>query len=192
MPGPSKYIIDETKNRYGHLVVLKRTESIRGSAAWLCRCDCGYKTKVTGTNLRAGHVTTCGRECKFYTSSGWFDVGHRPTRWGDDYIAPKRIGLYNTWDNMNRRCYNTKNKDYEHYGARGIKVYPKWRKKQNDHRNYFHFRKYILKHLGKRPKGMTLDRINNGVGYFPGNLRWATNSQQNKNRRPFIRSSKHI
>jgi hypothetical protein len=50
-------VIDETGNRYGHLVVIKRVESdSRGQARWKCLCDCGNKTIVTGTYLRSGHT----------------------------------------------------------------------------------------------------------------------------------------
>jgi hypothetical protein len=45
------------------------------------------------------------------------------------------------------------------------------------------FRDYINEHLGPRPKGHSIDRIENDEGYFPGNLRWATQSQQVHNSR---------
>lgn len=48
------------------------------------------------------------------------------------------------------------------------------------------FRKYILNELGERAEGMSLDRINNKLGYIRGNLRWATKSTQVKNRDDFI------
>jgi hypothetical protein len=44
------------------------------------------------------------------------------------------------------------------------------------------FRDYIEKNLGERPVGMSLDRINNNEGYFPGNLRWASPQTQVRNR----------
>lgn len=51
---------DETGKRYGKLVVLERNGSINGKAAWLCQCDCGKQTTVTGDALRQGYSTTCG------------------------------------------------------------------------------------------------------------------------------------
>lgn len=35
---------------------------------------------------------------------------------------------------------------------------------------------------GERPPGLTLDRIDNKLGYQPGNCRWATQAQQQNNR----------
>lgn len=53
--------IDETGNRYGKLVVIKREENNdRGAAQWLCKCDCGNEKVVSGYRLRSGYTTSCG------------------------------------------------------------------------------------------------------------------------------------
>ena len=88
--------------------------------------------------------------------------------------------LYETWSGMKKRCYCTTSKDYKHYGARGVSVCDAWR---ND---FPTFLDYILTHLGERPDGCSLDRFPNKNGnYEPGNVRWATQSQQSKNRKHF-------
>ena len=46
--------------RFGRLTVLRRKGSERGAATWLCRCDCGAKTIVTGVRLRLGRTRSCG------------------------------------------------------------------------------------------------------------------------------------
>ena len=85
--------------------------------------------------------------------------------------------LYPTWNGMMARCYNPRYIDYHKYGARGIDVYSPWR---NDPKQFID---YIatLDHFGE--EGRTIDRMDNELGYFPKNLRWATSSQQNTNKR---------
>jgi hypothetical protein len=69
-----------------------------------------------------------------------------------------------------QRCNNPNHPVYHLYGGRGIKFKLKsW--------------KEIVLHLGRRPKGMTLDRINNDGHYELNNLRWATRKQQCINKR---------
>lgn len=54
-------LVDETGNRHGRLIVLKRVENEkRGEAMWLCRCECGNETRVIGYDLRRGHSRSCG------------------------------------------------------------------------------------------------------------------------------------
>lgn len=79
------------------------------------------------------------------------------------------------WLNMKTRCYNETNRSYGDYGARGIKVCEEWR----DSFETFY------RDMGARPRGLTLDRINNDGHYEPQNCRWATWETQNRNRRKF-------
>lgn len=62
----SGFLIDETKHRYGKLVVVKRVKnSLQGNVRWFCKCDCGgYKT-VRGIHLRSGSIQFCGCSHKF-------------------------------------------------------------------------------------------------------------------------------
>jgi hypothetical protein len=84
---------------------------------------------------------------------------------------------------MRRRCTNPDHARYSDYGGRGISVYPEWR---ND---FWAF----VRDVGERPEGKTkggraywqLDRIDNDKNYEPGNVRWATPTEQVHNRRKF-------
>ncbi|MFI5064092.1 MAG: hypothetical protein ACHP9Z_08965 [Streptosporangiales bacterium] len=88
-----------------------------------------------------------------------------------------RHPLYDCWRNMLDRCESPADPGYANYGARGIQVCPEWH-------DVAAFAGWIEANLGPRPQGMTLDRINNDGNYEPGNLRWATHSEQARNQRP--------
>lgn len=77
-----------------------------------------------------------------------------------------------------RRCSNPKDKDYKYYGGRGVE---------------FKFRSFLsfLFEIGYKPSPkLTLDRIKNDGHYEEGNVRWASRSEQNKNRRTNGRAGK--
>jgi hypothetical protein len=74
---------------------------------------------------------------------------------------------------MRTRCFNTSRAEYPLYGGRGITVCERWK-------NSF---AAFLEDMGERPDGHTLDRIDMNSGYEPGNCRWATATEQSRNRR---------
>ena len=84
---------------------------------------------------------------------------------------------YQLYWHIKSKCYNKRFPDFKYYGARGITLFEEWLD------DFDCFVDYIIKELGPRPNDMSLDRINNNGNYEPGNLRWATPSQQASNQR---------
>lgn len=85
--------------------------------------------------------------------------------------------LYNTCRNAISRCYNKNVSDYKYYGGRGITVQESWKN------NVRAFCEYLETLPNAGEPGYTLDRIDNDKGYEEGNLRFATRSEQNLNKR---------
>lgn len=88
---------------------------------------------------------------------------------------------------MVRRCVDENNCNYPDYGAKGVKVFEDWAEKgvwgtRETPPGFLCFLEYVEENLGEKPDGFTLDRIDGKGNYEPGNIRWASLSQQNLNR----------
>jgi hypothetical protein len=92
--------------------------------------------------------------------------------WGWFCQSARNGPEYTAYIGAKTRCGNPKTKNWKHYGGRGIE---------------FRFKSFqdFMFHLGKKPgPEYSLDRIDNDGHYEAGNCRWATWSEQAKNKRP--------
>lgn len=155
---------DKTGQRFGRLLVLRMKR--RDGETWaVCRCDCG-KRKVTRTSALGRTVFSCGCLRSDYRRAQWLKHGESNNGGAD---TPE----YRAWAAMKRRCVSL---DKRHvYADRGIKVCARWAAS---------FQAFLAD-VGRRPSpDHSIDRFpDNDGNYEPGNVRWATRSQQAKNRR---------
>jgi hypothetical protein len=90
----------------------------------------------------------------------------------------KHRKLRAVYDAMCSRCYDSKDKSYKNYGAKGIEVCEEWL----GHGGFRNFLIWALR-IGWS-EGLYVDRINNDAGYLPSNCRWVTAKESGQHRRP--------
>jgi len=159
--------IDLTGQVFGRLTVLRKAPpgvKEKGRAAWECLCECGNTTTVVGRDLRNCKTRSCG--CLKKEN---FPDNHR-----HGHSQGKRTREYNAWRAMKKRCLNPKSVGFENYGGRGIKIHEPW----------IHDFQQFLADVGPAPSQKhSIDHIDPNGHYEPGNVRWATRSEQQNNKR---------
>ena len=136
-----------------------------------CKCACGITALVErvhgGPKSKScrGCATRRNRAAKKWSGTGQLRHGHA----SGGYTTR----TWRTWQSMCRRCESSYMARFENYGGRGIRVCDRWV-------NSF---EAFLEDMGERPLRMSLDRIDVNGNYEPGNCRWATPSQQCRNKR---------
>ena len=161
--------LDLVGRKFGRLKVIARGAfrshpSGSGSYLWLCKCSCGNLREVLSSNLTRGATRACGKHRPRGKNAPQYKHGH----W-----SGKMRPLRSAFMNMHQRCNDLNN---ENYGKRGIRVAPEW---SNDAAGFERF----LLDMGKRPRGLSLDRENVDGPYSKDNCRWADDKTQANNRR---------
>lgn len=149
--------------KYGKLLVQEHiSTSPRGMRKFKCLCDCGNTTNVSLANLRSGHTKSCGCIDKTGSNNVNFTHGFKQSN-----------KTYKAWCKIKERCYNKNSSDYFNYGAKGIVLSDSFK---SDFLLFY-------AEIGDAPsKDYSVDRVDYTKGYIEGNLRWATDKQQSRNR----------
>lgn len=135
-----------------------RDKSRHSHSTYICKCK--TVTVARDYDVKKGLVKSCG--CLRNNTAKKIHTKH-------GQIGSK---TYLSWKAMKHRCNNPNAINYKYYGDRGIKVCKRW---INSFENFY-------ADMGKRPKGKTIDRINNDGNYTPSNCKWSTQKQQVYNR----------
>lgn len=147
--------------RYGRWKVLRASATYvkRGVRypRWVCKCSCGIIKSVLAWNLASGKTRSCGCLSRM--------AAYKHGQW--------KTRIYSLWVGMLSRCKYPNVMHYREYGGRGITVCERWKTFAN-----------FYDDMGDPPSARhSLDRYPNRHGnYEPGNVRWATMKEQNRNK----------
>jgi hypothetical protein len=134
---------------------------------WSCVCVCGATTVVREDKLRSGKIKSCG--CL---------AAERVQALQCLAAEEDRKYTKSSYMSMVQRCTNPNLPAYAAYGGRGIAVCARWLVGEGGKNGWTCF----FTDMGPRPRGTSIDRIDNAKGYEPANCRWATPHQQAVNR----------
>lgn len=162
--------IDMRGKRVGFWTFIERAEKVEyGRRLWKVVCECGSVRYRTGLDIRAGRSLSCGchkTELRKKTS-------------GKESPAQRHMltksRFYTIWIAMKRRCGDTGNK---YYGGKGIKVL--WEGFDSFKNDMY---EGYLRHVEAYGEDDTqIDRIDSSGNYCKDNCRWATRSEQQRNK----------
>jgi hypothetical protein len=155
--------LDLTGESFGLLTVIAYAgHSSAHRVMWDCACECGEKVTVRVDHLRDGGTQSCG--CRVKRRMATLNRTH----------GKSNTPLYRVWRGMIQRCEDANSPHFQYYGGRGITVCAEWRNS---------FEAFERDMASGYRAGLSIDRVDNDRGYSASNCRWATDTQQSRNRR---------
>ena len=147
--------LDLAGRKFGRLTLIEVVGvNTAKQRVWRCLCDCGKEHAASQGHLTTNKVTSCGCYRKERATTHGM---HKTPEW-------------RAYGHAKTRC-NPNHKNHADYFDRGIVF------------GFTSFEQFFAEVGFKPTPKHSLDRIDNDRGYVSGNVRWATKSQQERNRR---------
>lgn len=143
----------------------------------VCKCSCGKEKIMECYSSGLPRSRSCGCKINEYRKEIMKQMGTWD-KWRETINVKHKLSYdsaYITFHRMKQRCYNPKNKDFAHYGGRKpnpVTICEEWLSDVTKFVKWARDNGY--------QEGLTINRIDEELGYFPENCEWITGPENSK------------